>query len=207
MSYIIHNDDTRDDITHIDISSGDINYMFNPYNKASVYAIKSKHTDKIYIGSTIKPLEDRFKQHKYNYKYYISGDTKRYITSYEIIKHNDAYIELLETVNCINDIQLKEHEKRLYTIHKNNIVNKNRPMITDDEKSEYRKQSNKNRTNIIYYCDICDKQIKRRNKKIHNESLKHTYNLVIQNIEIDENTLIVQPSTGEVSQMILSSIV
>jgi hypothetical protein len=203
MSYIIHNDDTRDTITICDVSNNDVKIILNPYNKASVYAIKSKHTDKLYIGSTIKSLEDRFKQHKYDYKYYNCGNSSKYITSHEIIKHNDAYIELLETVNCINGSELKEHERRYYTIYKNNIVNKNRPMITNEEKKQY----NKNRTNIIYYCDICDKQIKRRNKKIHNESLKHTYNLVIQNIEIDENTLIVQPSTGEVSQMILSSIV
>lgn len=203
MSYIIHNDINITDIT--DISNASHTYIANPYNMAKIYAIKSKHTDKLYIGSTIKTLESRFKKHKYDYKYYNSGDATKYITSFEIIKHNDAYIELLETVCCINDIELKEHEKRYYIIHKNNIVNKNRPMITYEEKKEYIITANKKRSDVKYYCELCDKHLLRRNKKLHNESVRHTYNLIIQNIEIDENTLVLHNDNQ--SQTILSSIV
>jgi hypothetical protein len=188
-----------------DISNASHNNIVNPYNTAKIYAIKSKHTDKLYIGSTIKKLEDRFKKHKYDYKYYNSGDATKYITSFEIIKHADAYIELLETVCCVNDIELKEHEKRYYIIHKNNIINKNRPMITKEEKKEYIITANKKRCEVKYYCELCDKQLLRRNKKLHNESVRHTYNLIIENIEIDENTLVLHNDNQ--SQTILSSII
>jgi len=215
MSYIIHNDITVADNTcggyasaNTDASDNLLsnNYVANPYNTAKIYAIKSSHTDKVYIGSTCKSLQNRLRQHKYNYKYYINGDITRYTTSYDIVKHDDAYIELLETVCCVNDIELKEHEKRHYDIHKDNVVNKNRPHITEEERQTQRTLLNKKRSEVKYYCELCDKHLLRRNKKLHNESVRHTYNLIIQNINIDENTLILS-NQSDTSQTILSSII
>ena len=34
------------------------------YSKAKIYAIKSDQLDKIYIGSTCRPLNIRFNEHK-----------------------------------------------------------------------------------------------------------------------------------------------
>ena len=56
-----------------------------------VYTIRSHQTDDIYIGSTTQTLSQRMTDHRKNYKQYL--DKKRnYITSYEIVQYEDAYI-------------------------------------------------------------------------------------------------------------------
>ena len=56
-----------------------------------VYSIRSHQTIDIYIGSTTQTLSQRLTDHK---RYYTNGHTN-YITSLEILKYEDAYIELL----------------------------------------------------------------------------------------------------------------
>jgi len=59
-------------------------------------------------------------KHRYAYKAYLKNE-KKSDTSYEVLKHDDAYIELLEEFPCANKAQLckregeliREHEKKL----------------------------------------------------------------------------------------------
>ena len=68
--------------------------------KGNIYIIKSKQTDKVYVGSTIQCLNRRFSEHKSN----------KDCTSVEILKYNDAEIELLECYECENKEQLRKKE-------------------------------------------------------------------------------------------------
>jgi hypothetical protein len=60
-----------------------------------IYAIKNETSDNVYVGSTVKSLEERFTTHKGNYKLWLKGKYT-YVTSFEIIKCPTAYIEYIE---------------------------------------------------------------------------------------------------------------
>ena len=95
----------------------------NKYNKSMIYTIRSPATDKYYIGSTTQKLCKRFGDHKVKYKLYL--DKKHhFVTSFKILELGDAYIELLEEINCDNKTQLEKREGELIREHKNNCVNK-----------------------------------------------------------------------------------
>lgn len=79
--------------------------MENKYHTAQVYSITSKKTKQVYIGSTIQTLEDRFRQHKCKYKQYLNKKGP-YTTSFELLKHDDAVINLLEIYKCENEDEL-----------------------------------------------------------------------------------------------------
>lgn len=176
----------------------------NPFKSCSIYIIKSKHTDMVYIGSTRRSLKSRFMLHKSGYKKWINN-SGNYVTVYDILKHDDAFIEPLETVSCRNDIELKQKEREYYEKYKSKCINKNRPHTTDEEKAIQRKHFN-DRNNPIYnainntkgreqyYCSKCDKHIQIRYKKKHEETVKHTYALIIENIDITEDTIFIKPS-------------
>jgi hypothetical protein len=71
--------------------------------EGSIYKIVSKQTNKCYIGSTIHPLAVRLYNH---------FKSKSNITSKQILKYNDATIELIETVKFddVKELRLKEYE-------------------------------------------------------------------------------------------------
>ena len=80
-----------------------------------IYKICNKNCDKIYIGSTVKSLKERFSKHKYKYKQYLEGKY-HFTTSFEIIKDSTSYIEQLAEVN-FND------KKKLINEKLTNLIN------------------------------------------------------------------------------------
>ena len=86
-----------------------------------IYTIRSNNTDKFYIGSTYQPLSKRFYDHKRNYKKY-SG-TNEYCSSFEILKFDDAYIEILEDCSGMNRSLLFKREAELIKENKDKVVN------------------------------------------------------------------------------------
>jgi hypothetical protein len=92
---------------------------------ALIYAIKSYQTDKIYIGSTTKTLDERFLRHKSDHT-----NANKYVTSSEILKFGDAYIELIEECSC--EVQF-ERERFHIKENKNNVVNIQVPCRTWEE--------------------------------------------------------------------------
>lgn len=62
---------------------------------ARIYCIKSPQTEEVYVGSTVNELVVRMYNHKKDYKRYLN-DLHPYMTSFDIVKYPDAYIELLE---------------------------------------------------------------------------------------------------------------
>ena len=105
----------------------------NKFNTSMIYSIRSNATDKYYIGSTTQILCKRFSDHKMNYKAYLKG-TGGFTTSFKILELGDAYIELLEEINCDNRNQLEKREGELIREHKNNCVNR---CIAGRTKQEY----------------------------------------------------------------------
>ena len=148
--------------------------VINKYNNSMIYTIRSPATESYYIGSTTQILCKRFSDHKINYTAYLKG-TSKFITSFKILELGDAYIELLEEVNCDNKNQLEKREGELIREHKNNCVNK---YIAGRTQKEYKtdnpeqlKQTMKKKK-LPYVCS-CGSTIRTSDKARHNKSAKH----------------------------------
>ena len=81
----------------------------NKYMNGKIYSIRSYQTDKIYIGFTTQPLHKRLFKHRNGYKNY-KIHSKKYTSSFEIIKFDDNYIELIEEYPCVNKNLLHRRE-------------------------------------------------------------------------------------------------
>lgn len=88
------------------------------YFEGKIYAICSFKTDKIYIGKTIQPLHKRFYQHMDSFR---RGNME--CSSSEIIKHGDAYIELIEQYPSCSKTQLTKKENEHIRKNKDICVN------------------------------------------------------------------------------------
>jgi len=97
----------------------------NKYHNGKIYTIRSYQTDKFYIGSTCSPLHKRFYEHKATYQRYQDNKIYHYTTSFDIIKYDDCYIELLELYKCESKIELIKKEGEFIRKNLTNIVNKN----------------------------------------------------------------------------------
>ena len=66
----------------------------------------------MYIGSTFEPLSKVLIRHKEEYKWYLRG---RFTDAhpFELVKYEDAYIELLEDYPCENEKQLRKRKEEL----------------------------------------------------------------------------------------------
>ena len=93
------------------------------YQHGKIYSIRSWHTNLFYIGSTTQSLAKRLSYHKKDYTRYEKTGTK-YITSCEIFKHGDAFIQLLENCPCNSKDELCKREGELIRQHITEVVNK-----------------------------------------------------------------------------------
>jgi hypothetical protein len=91
------------------------------YQNGKIYTLRSYQTDDIYIGSTTQSLAKRKGGHKCNYTQFQKGKG-HYVTSFEVVKYDDCYIELLEEYPCENRQQLEKREGEL--IRTTDCVNK-----------------------------------------------------------------------------------
>lgn len=103
-----------------------------------VYKISSPHTDKIYIGSTIRTLHLRFLQHK-------RKDNRT--TSREIISLGDAIIECLEEVDVD---AMKQRERYHIELMEERCVNYQTPLRTQKEWVEDNKDYVKDYHRTLY---------------------------------------------------------
>jgi hypothetical protein len=99
------------------------------YDNGKNYTIRSHQTTDIYIGSTTQSLAKRFGCHKSSYKSFESKKSKKYCTSYILMKYDDAYIELLENYPCESKELLLKREGEF--IRAMDCVNKNKKKITE----------------------------------------------------------------------------
>ena len=94
----------------------------NKYHSGKIYTIRSHRTDKYYIGSTCSPLHKRLYQHKLQYRMFQAGKFCL-VTSFEIIKFDDCYIELYENYKCNSRNELTKREGEVIRLLKNEVVN------------------------------------------------------------------------------------
>lgn len=121
------------------------------YLEGKIYKIVSDETDKIYIGSTTKTLEERFKGHKYDFKY-----KHIYFTSYEILKYPDARIELICEFPCNSKEELEKEEGNQIRKYFNICVNEVIPGRTNaeyyqDHKEYYKEWRKENKEFLASY--------------------------------------------------------
>jgi len=102
-----------------------------PLQNGKIYKITSSKTDKIYIGSTCLPLEQRLSIHKSSYKVFLNGK-RRNVSSFEIVKYEDCNIILIEEIQYETNNQLLDRE-RFYIETNNNCVNLYIPNRTKEE--------------------------------------------------------------------------
>ena len=107
------------------------------YENGKIYSLRSHQTDDIYIGSTTQSLAVRKAGHKINYKRYVNG-TYNFVTSFNIIKFDDFYIELIENYPCNSRNELERREGQL--IREMDCVNKIVVGRTDKEYYEANKE-------------------------------------------------------------------
>ena len=156
------------------------------YSQGKIYKIISKNTDKIYIGGTTNKLSKRLSNHKNRYNNYVLFNGKKYISSFEIIKHGDSQIVLLCDFPCSTKTELTTKEGEY--IRELDCVNiryegrthkeyyqDNKQKIIDKVKKHYRqnKESINKYRNEKIKCTLCNCNISRRNVARHNKTLKH----------------------------------
>lgn len=133
------------------------------YSKGKIYCIRSLQTDKVYVGSTVETLSSRMSKHRYCYKKFLNSSEK-YCSSFEILKYEDAYIELIKLYPCSCKSELEREEGQY--IREMNCVNKR---IAGRTKKEYTKEYKKdNKVKLA----IRDKKYREENKEKTNEKFK-----------------------------------
>ena len=95
------------------------------YKNGKIYKIINTSDDKIYIGSTVKKLNDRMSNHRNN----IKNDEKKNSKLYQHIKKvgKDKFkIKLVKNCPCnnLNELKCKEF-KEMNKIKKKKLLNKN----------------------------------------------------------------------------------
>lgn len=150
------------------------------YENGRIYKLISDKTEDIYIGSTCLPLYKRKSAHKGDYKLW-KNNKRRYVTSFEIVKHDHVDIILIEMYSCNSKEKL--HARERYWIEKLNSVNKIIPgrTITEyrvdnkDKLREYQKKYDKKwyeANNEKIQCG-CGSNIRKSGIAKHYKTKKH----------------------------------
>jgi hypothetical protein len=96
------------------------------YSQSKIYRLACNEDPSLcYYGSTTQPLSKRLHQHKVDYGRWTEGKGGRYVTSFELCKHQSVLIVLVENVLAADKAELHAHERRYIENHP--CVNKNVP--------------------------------------------------------------------------------
>jgi hypothetical protein len=157
------------------------------YQKGKIYSIRSHQTDKYYIGSTCLGLCQRLHKHRKNYKSYLN-DKGNYISSIEILKYEDHYIELLEDFSCKSKRELEKREGELQRQYKNDIVNNYYAHNTPEQLKEQQKiyqEINKNKIseNKKKYYEVNKEKILEEKKMYRDKNREKINELQKQNYQ------------------------
>ena len=140
-----------------------------------IYKIARKSDKKtVYIGSTFKVLKYRFSEHKCEYKRFLNGKC-HYYSSFEIVKYEDAEINLIEEVEVKDKTELRQIEDDFMTIYDDigfNVVNKNRAISTEEQYKENSKERSRKYRQQKNICE-CGGKFLRTHIKDHEKTIKH----------------------------------
>jgi len=156
----------------------------NRYQQGKIYKIVSPHTDKIYIGSTTKQyLSQRLAKHKSHFSTYENKGNGANIGSFELLRLGEVEIILLETYPCNSKDELIAREKHWMDQY-NNLVNKCRPVITEQERKQHKKQYRQKTADYTqekFKCE-CGGEYTRQHRFVHARTIKHQTYLMIQTL-------------------------
>lgn len=143
--------------------------------RVTVYALQTINTpgnELVYVGVTTKPLSIRLNNHRNMFKLWLSGKSKKWYSSYEIIcKQAYEINELLVIENCKKSI-IHAIENMFILQYADMCVNKNNP-------SNYCLQGRDNYFKRKMTCK-CGSIINYVNRKQHYNSKKHQKSLVVK---------------------------
>lgn len=115
--------------------------MDNKYQRGKIYKIISTHAENVYIGSTAaKTLAQRLSEHRQCYKRYLEGKFP-FVTSFEILKHTEYKIVLIESFPCNSRDELLAREQHYIDLVGESCVNRQKA-YTGLTRAEYNKQYN-----------------------------------------------------------------
>jgi len=92
------------------------------YQKGQIYSIRRNKTEDVYIGSTTIKLSQRMSLHRQAFKRW-KEKKGPFVTSFHLLEHEDAYIELIENFPCETKYELHKREGQIMRIT-DNCVNK-----------------------------------------------------------------------------------
>ena len=155
------------------------------FASGKIYAIKSHNSTMVYIGSTTGSLETRLFQHRKKFDDFSKGG-KKYLSSFEVIRYPDNYIELVEDFPCHTKQELLKREghiirRTLFTTNKNipgrspkEYYDENKIKILGNVRKWYRdnKVRNNTRRNVHHTCS-CGGKYTLRNRSTHKKSKIH----------------------------------
>ena len=87
------------------------------YRRSSIYVIRAPNVEEYYIGSTTQKPSDRFKCHMRHYDHHVNRGKFHWLSSYQILRHPGAYVEVLERFPCRNRRELEQRERELISAH------------------------------------------------------------------------------------------
>jgi hypothetical protein len=162
----------------------------------SIYKITSPQTNKVYYGSTILSLKERFRLHYVKYKRYINGKITK-LEVFDILQFDDSKIELLDEYEVNTQKELLIYERKY--IIENECCNKSIPLRTGKEwECVNRKRINENARKRYDFNK--SKEIREQNKeKIKNTKaiwyLKNRERLIQKQKEYDANQKLIKQNT------------
>jgi len=158
------------------------------YDRSKIYKIVCNITGKIYVGSTTEPLlSRRLAGHRSHYNSYLKGKSS-YITSIEILKNENYYMELICNAACNSKDELNAIEGKY--IREIDCVNK---VVPDRTQKQYReehavelkksdkkyREKNAEKIKQKHNCE-CGGKFTHNNKSEHLKSKKHQKYLILQ---------------------------
>jgi hypothetical protein len=123
----------------------------NKYINGKIYALVSESAKVVYYGSTIQRLSQRKGEHVRDYKNYLYNDGWK-CSSFDVLKHEDAKIILIEEFPCKTRLELEQREG--YWQRNNNCTNIN---IAGRNTKEYRKTEEYRKQRKLYMRDYRNK--------------------------------------------------
>ena len=148
------------------------------YHNGKIYVLRSNQTDDVYIGSTTTKLSKRFHQHKQNFKKWKNGKY-HYVTSFELMKYDDCYIELLQGYSCENRMELRKREGEF--IRSMDCLNRRIAGRTDKEYYHINKDKMNKVSKEKHNCE-CGGKYTRGAKAKHLKTKKHLSKIPIINV-------------------------
>ena len=164
-----------------------------------VYSIRSHQTSEIYIGSTTQILCKRMSDHRRAYQQYLN-EKMNYITSYKLVQHSDAFIELLfegefesvdalkkkegeyiRSMECVNKLvagrtpkEWREENREKLSEQKKQYYEDNREEKLENANQYYKqnKESIKDKHKLKFTC-ACGAVTRMCDKSRHERSKKH----------------------------------